>query len=365
MVKKLDAVLDIDRSTKHVKSRESMHREFKSTFDNASLAKYAKTMAAMANTHGGTIYFGIADRPNRVVGIDRELIPDEANISNDLENWFEPHIAYTIQEYTYSELTVMGIEIKESPSKPIICKKNKTLTVEKRRRRRVEQKQLQILTEGTVYRRYSGKTEHIKFPELLEIFEQRDQRIYATLLENLANIQRIGAERVGIADVTAMGKSGEVSKIYLSKEAIKNLNLIDKGKFVETEAEGDPAYFIAGSVNLHETTEVPVDDEDRIKPGAAAKLLQDDARKAFFPDYKISPMNVHKFATINKFRGPDKEYNNRYCKWDEQAESWFYREAFVRLLRKNIIENPRETLEMISSAKNLELFDKHHQKDTA
>lgn len=200
---------------------------------------------------------------------------------------------------------------------------------------------------------------------MLEIFEQRDQRIYATLLENLANIQRIGAERVGIADVTAMGKSGEVSKIYLSKEAIKNLNLIDKGKFVETEAEGDPAYFIAGSVNLHETTEVPVDDEDRIKPGAAAKLLQDDARKAFFPDYKISPMHVHKFATINKFRGPDKEYNNRYCKWDEQAESWFYREAFVRLLRKNIIENPRETLEMISSAKNLELFDKHHQKDTA
>ena len=358
---KLEDLINIETPSLRVRSRESIHREFKEIYNTKSLSKYAKTIAAMANTDGGFMLFGIADRPNRLVGIDPATFPDAADISNALGNWFDPHINFTVHELTYAGKVVMAVEVAECTMKPVICKKTFTVKETKTKKGQPETKDKTILSEGAVYRRYSGKTEQIHFPELQEIFTERDRKTYSALLENLSNMQRIGIERVGIADISAMGADGGYSKIYVSKEAIENLNLIDKGKFVETEAEGDPAYFVAGTVQLHETTEVPVDDEDRLKPGKVVGMLSDEARKRLFPAFKLSPYHLVKYAKEAGIREDKDNFDNRYCKWDEQAGQWFYREAFVRHLRKALIDEPRDTLAKLSTKANVDKFDKHHK----
>lgn len=360
---KLEDLIKIDKLNLRVRSHECASREFKEVFDTKALSKYAKTIAAMANTAGGFVLFGIADKPNRLVGIDPATFPDTATLSNSLGNWFDPHINFTVYELTYDGKVVMAVEIAECTMKPVICKKTVTVqeTKTKTKKGKTETKDKTILSEGAVYRRYSGKTEQIHFPELQEIFTERDRETYSALLENLSNMQRIGIERVGIVDISATGADGGLSKIYVSKEAIENLNLIDKGKFVETEAEGDPAYFVAGTVQLHETTEVPVDDEDRLKPGTVARMLSEDARKYLYPSVKILPLHLFKYAQVYSLREDKNKFDERYCKWDEQAGMWFYREAFVRKFRKELIEKPRETLAKISSKANVEKFDRHHK----
>ena len=50
-------------------SRESSWLEFKESFGWHSLAKYLKTSAAYANTKGGYIVFGVADRPHILKGL--------------------------------------------------------------------------------------------------------------------------------------------------------------------------------------------------------------------------------------------------------------------------------------------------------
>ena len=65
-------------------SRESSWLEFKEKFSFGSLSKYAKTMAAFANTQGGYIVFGVKNQPHRMVGIEGEpkvIYPRKEKIS--------------------------------------------------------------------------------------------------------------------------------------------------------------------------------------------------------------------------------------------------------------------------------------------
>jgi hypothetical protein len=359
---KLEDLLIIEKGTGLVRSRESERREFKQIYNNHSLAEYAKTMAAMANTSGGQLFFGIAEKPNRVLGIDHATFPDSASISSSLNNWFEPAIRFSVYEFAFAGVNVLMVDVQEAPTKPVVCKKNATILAERKKGGNIERFDKLVLAEGAVYWRYGAKNEPIRFAELTEIFRERDQRVYASLLETIDNIRRIGPERVGIADVSALSAGGELTKIYLSKEAVKHLNVIDKGRFVEAEGEGEPAYFIHGTVTMHEVAEIPVDDTDRLKPGTVVKMLSDEAKKAFYSAFHLSPSHLAKYAKEEGFRESSEDFNNTYCKWDEQAAQWFYREAFVRNLRKAMIEKPREILGKLSSAKSLELYDANYKK---
>ena len=52
-----------------LKSRESATVEFKQAFNKNSFSKYAKTMSAFANHRGGSIIFGVKDRPRMLIGL--------------------------------------------------------------------------------------------------------------------------------------------------------------------------------------------------------------------------------------------------------------------------------------------------------
>ncbi|MGE5504201.1 MAG: helix-turn-helix domain-containing protein [Actinomycetota bacterium] len=358
----LNTFFSFDPATNKVASRESTHQEFKVGYEFAALTKYAKTMAAFANTGGGAITFGISNNPRFVVGVPAGSAPDEAVITDILRKNFDPEIRFSIIEHQIGSMYLFSIVVQEASTKPVICKKNCTELVTKSKNGKDVHDNVEILREGDIYRRYGGKTDRIRFTDLHDIFQERDRRIFASLIEMVDGIRKIGVERVGIADIAAAGGDGGISKIYVSKEAAKNLRLIDKGRFVETEDAGQTAYFVAGTVQLHEAHEVPVDDHDRIKAGKVVAILQKEAQKMFFPGFVLHPMHLSNFAKAAGFRlgKAEHEHNNRYCKWDDQAGQWFYRQAFVTLLREQCAAAPRDTLAKMSGRKNLDKFDKHH-----
>ena len=57
---RMDEIFKVDNDNNQlIISRESTTLEFKESFGWASMHKYAKTMAAFANTQGGYIIFGV------------------------------------------------------------------------------------------------------------------------------------------------------------------------------------------------------------------------------------------------------------------------------------------------------------------
>lgn len=336
--------LEIDRATKRVRNREGAHREFKQGYDQAAIAKYCKTLAAFANADGGCLIFGVTDAPRTVVGCDVSLLPDEATLSNELQRLFEPTIRFQIEEREIDGLTLAAICIELAVIKPVICKKTVT-------RQRPSKKpggkptDETLLSEGDIYYRYAGKSERIRFAELAAIFTARDQRVFKALAENLAAMQKIGVDRVGIVDVTAAGGHGDISRMYVSRETAKALKLIDKGRFVESENEGDRAYFVVGTVEMRLADPVPVDDEDRLLPEEAVTALLPDAKSHLAPLVSIGPTHLANLARALGFRNGEAigQHNTRYCKHDPKSKRWFYREAFVAYVRGRMRDHPLAT----------------------
>lgn len=75
--------LIVDKHNFRVSNRESEHREFKSSFDDKNVWKYAKTIVSFANKDGGVIFYGIKDSPRELVGING-FLPTDLVISNFL-----------------------------------------------------------------------------------------------------------------------------------------------------------------------------------------------------------------------------------------------------------------------------------------
>jgi predicted HTH transcriptional regulator len=95
--KNIDRVFEsLDASTLSLKSRESSTIEFKESFNWGSKEKYAKSLAAFANNHGGYLLFGVADQPRRLVGLSTKNFEmlDEAVITSYLNGLFSPEMHY-------------------------------------------------------------------------------------------------------------------------------------------------------------------------------------------------------------------------------------------------------------------------------
>lgn len=152
--------LDIDIETLRVKNRECSNREFKLKFENDKLWRYAKTMASFANKDGGIIFFGIKDNPRELVGIECNE-PSDLTVSNFINEHFEPEISFELGSKEYGKKILMYLLVRESPNKPIICKKKKLL----KSNTRGHQDKV-VLREGAIYYRYSSASEEIRHPEL-------------------------------------------------------------------------------------------------------------------------------------------------------------------------------------------------------
>lgn len=100
---------------------ESVHVEYKA--EAASSETYMKTVVAFANTDGGRIVFGIADKNLKVIGINPDTIFKTMDtITNAISDSCEPKIYPNITLQTIKDKTVIVVEIFPGPMRPYYLK---------------------------------------------------------------------------------------------------------------------------------------------------------------------------------------------------------------------------------------------------
>lgn len=335
--------IEYDDTDFRVKSREGNRRDFKESFQTKKLGDYFRTMAAFANNQGGEIVFGIKDRPHEIVGTDLASLMSPEDLANKIQEYFDPSIFFEVETATVEERDLFRIAVSRADSRPVICRKTLTVKREKKNREYDET----VLEESAIYYRYGARSKQVRYAELSAMLQERREQELQSILQNLQIMQEIGPQRAGIVDMTKRDAPGRETALYLSKEAAKHLNVIERGRFVEDK--GAPAYTIAGRVELKEGIEVPIPDSDRVLPSEAATKVAPTLRKAYpnlFPSSKrVAPYHVKEIAKALKIRGDQYKNNEnndtKYAYFDEKSNRFFYRPAFIYRIEKTVEESPQ------------------------
>lgn len=169
---RVEELIQFDGESLTVFSREGKHREFKQKFNQAEFSRYAKALAAFCNTDGGSLFFGVAEKPRRIEGVDPATIPDEAAWTDRLRRDFDPEIPIEVREYRVAGRCVVAIRVERHVQRPVICKRTRTAQIERRGR----QTDQTITQECVVYYRQSGQTRPIAFTEMQNLLQERDER---------------------------------------------------------------------------------------------------------------------------------------------------------------------------------------------
>ncbi len=213
--------LSIDRDSLRVKNRESEHREFKLLFENKNIPKFAKAMAAFANRDGGVLFFGVKDRPRKLVGVTESEIPDDVVILNFLKEYFQPEISFHSKTIEILGKNVHALIVEKSNRKPVICKKEKRVRAEQGKPEK------EVLREGAIYYRYSASSEEIKYAELMAILDYERESFFRSMIDNITLLNKVGHDRAAVVDAKDLSGSDHTASIYLTNDTAKNLNWID------------------------------------------------------------------------------------------------------------------------------------------
>lgn len=101
---------------------ESKNTEFKEMLPAVS-EKFVKTVIAFANTQGGTLIIGVADKTRVIVGVDdAELFKQMDSIANAVADSCEPQIVPEIEPHTVNGKTVIAVTVAPGPHRPYYLK---------------------------------------------------------------------------------------------------------------------------------------------------------------------------------------------------------------------------------------------------
>lgn len=305
--------LSIDDETFRVANRESEHREFKKIFDNESLWKYAKTIVSFANRDGGIIFFGIKDKPRELIGIVGDK-PDELVFANFLKEYFEPEISFELDTKQYHGKTILYVFVPPSSSKPIVCKKKKVQQFKEKGKQDKE-----LLREGAIYYRYSSASDEIKFSELRKILDERVQKVFHSLVDNITLINKVGYDRAVIVDATGLSGDNNTATVYMTTETAKNMKWISKGRFTETEDEAEKAFYVVKEVEIKHGIEVekpvPTDPSDT-HPFTKTDLSKSVQIKSPYLDPVLMKLNI---LNNSEYDFPQKRGRTTWHNFSEKA----------------------------------------------
>lgn len=136
--------------------KEDIQVEYKQIFDRHSKdakAKYAKELAAMFNCEGGYLIFGVEDNTAEVIGLPDFIQPDNADLSNDVNTYFSPSVPFISRIFNTNGKTLFIIYVEKRKSIPTVCIKSHQ----------------DVLKDGTIYWRYSGKSSPIESGDLINL----------------------------------------------------------------------------------------------------------------------------------------------------------------------------------------------------
>lgn len=243
--------LKVDKSTLRVKNRESETREFKLAFENNSLPKYAKAMAAFANRDGGVLFFGVKDKPRELVGIEERNIPDDVVITNFLKEYFQPEVQFQSETKSVHGKPIHALVVRESSRKPVICKKAKSIRTEQGKPDK------EVLREGAIYYRYSASTDEIKYADLRSLLDTERESFFKSMVDNITLLNKVGVDKAAVVDAEDLAGNNQAASVFLTNETAQSLNWIDSGRFVEEESQGDKAYYVVRNVVIKQGVEIP------------------------------------------------------------------------------------------------------------
>lgn len=347
----LAELFEFDPATLRVVSREGKHREFKRQPNAGDMLRYGKTLAAFSNTDGGVIVFGVTDAPRSIVGID-DAFPDEANWANSLRNAFAPEIDFAVREYVVEGRTVVAIGVNRAHDLPVVCLRDSSVDRMVNGRTKSEA----LLQQGAIYYRQAGQTRPIHHLELRTMLERRDADRLAAFMQNLKIISEVGPDRIGILDMSKGTGDGDTTRLYMSRETARHLNFIERGRFVESEDEGDPAYMVIGSVQLNQALAGPLDPEDQNLPNEAADKLRSVVEDVYWAGVPFTGHHLAKLAKHVGLRG-DGPADPRYCIVDEKVRRVYYTRAGIEKLGEAVRATPAETLASFASKPTIEQFE--------
>lgn len=250
-----------------LKSRENSTLEFKESFNWSNKAEYARTIAAFANAKGGYLVFGVTNSPRKLKGLasDKFETLDTAKITEFFNEYFHPEIAWEITTYVFQEKIFGIIYVKESDNKPIICAKSNSPT----------------LIEGSIYYRYRGRTQLIKFSELKEILYEQRKSDQESILKHLKKVTEIGVRNAAVLNSTSGLVEGPGGSFLIDESILPKIQFIKEGHFSETNSA--PALKIVGKVEIVSGSPI-----QPIKKIVTTKALRStDIVETFFDDEKV------------------------------------------------------------------------------
>lgn len=114
---------DIVSTDKH----ESFKMETKARLNRTDILGWLKTIAGFANAEGGTMFIGVEDETNKLIGFDKKEADNERIfLTNQINQYVYPYPPITIEFIPYkireNELYIIKVEVNESEVKPVIVK---------------------------------------------------------------------------------------------------------------------------------------------------------------------------------------------------------------------------------------------------
>jgi hypothetical protein len=353
---KLSDLISYGSVSMSVSSREGKHMEFKEQFVKKAFSKYTKTLAAFSNADGGTLLFGVSDKPRKIVGIDADNFPDGADWVNQLKKDFDPEIEIETKDYTVNEMVLIAIQVQKSRSRPVICKRD-TSTQETKKGKLVD---ASVLHQGIIYYRYSASSKSIDYADLSNLLAERDEQKLRSLLENIEIMGKLGLDKVGLMDATKSSDPDTETNLYVSKDTAKSLSFIDKGRIVEEE--GAPAYVIAGKVKLNQIIERPIPDEDKILPTEAAERVKPTVQRIYGAASTFNSSHLTKLAKSMGVRD-ENETDTRYCIYDKAFDRYYYTPAGINHFIGAIDADPMACLRIFGSKAAIATYEQRDLGD--
>lgn len=274
------SMLNIEAHSLRVRSRESKTIEFKSQINKRLLRKCVKTVAGFANTSGGSIVFGVSDSPRRLIGIDENSVPDQAEFDDVLEKYLSPIPEVVITTETVFGQTLLIIKVLKYSMPPIFTIAD--LMIENDR----------LLQKGCVYTRRSGKTCPAGIEEITRVLNYRDDQLRSGFWGILNRVQKLGTENIAVADFSNSKSIGSNVELYVPVEAAAKLNVVKKGKMINEF--GIPAYSLNGEMRF-----TSYSDKDPRKPLLAKQavwVLRSGIENIFWKDIPWSIYHLSKVA---------------------------------------------------------------------
>ncbi|MEY3370578.1 MAG: hypothetical protein RLZZ361_1248 [Cyanobacteriota bacterium] len=275
-------------------TRENDWLEFKESFNWNSKDKYAKSIAGMSNNYGGYIIFGVKDQPKDLVGLKNDSFDllDEEKVTEFLNDAFSPEIKYEKFTIQINKLSIGIIKIHESSSKPIVAIKNQG-----------------DIQEACIYYRYSGRTDKIKYPELVALLEKvktEERSIWKRFFEKML---KTDPSNIAIMDIVKGDITGSSQTLLIDDQLASKLKFIQEGTFKEG---GEPVLKLVGEVMpmyitnneslLSETRNFQITDD----PSAPRLQLSDNEIK------KTHPLDFQSLTKILQERYSNFKYNQQY-----------------------------------------------------